>query len=219
MGLNVNDVLARLNPEQFRKVEERAYEAAMEYIRSEFEILRSEAIWLRQIVNTFEFLFDSGTNTKRILAQSASAFFGDLNRLMHEYVIIVICRLTGPERTARNYNLTTQRITKLLRDNDKSNAEIEKIDAVLQKYHEILKPERNKIIAHCDLEVYTNSTALGGHEKQLMVEFLENLQRYFDAVGNAIGAGPLDFRNTPAPGDALDLVRALKNASNSGQAA
>ena len=191
----------------------------MDGIQSEFEILRSEAIWLRQTVNTFEILFDSGTETKSILAQSARAFFGDLNRLMHEYVIMVICRLTGPDQTAGKDNLTTQRVTKLLREIGKVNPEIERLDADLRKYGEILKPARNKIIAHSDLEVYTKSTALGGHEKQLLVEFLENLQRYFDAVGNAIGVEPLDFRNTPAKGDAIDLVRALKNASDVGNAA
>lgn len=184
----------------------------MDDIQSEFEVLRSEAVWLRQTVNTFEILFDSGTDTTRILAQSASAFFGDLNRLMHEYVIMAICRLTGPDQTAGKDNLTTQRITRLLREIGKVNPEIERLDADLLKYGEILKPARNKIIAQSDLEVYTKSTALGGHEKQLLLEFLENLQKYFDAVGNAIGVGPLDFRNTPAKGDAFDLVRTLKNA-------
>lgn len=191
----------------------------MDGIRSEFKILRSEAIWLRQIVNAFELLFDSGKENRNLLAQSASVFFGDLNRLMHEYVIMVICRLTGPDQTAGKDNLTTQRITRLLREIGKVNPEIERLDADLRKYGEMLKPARNKIIAHSDLEVYTQSNALGGHEKQLMVEFLENLQRYFDAVGNAISVGPLDFRNTPARGDALDLVRTLKNANDSRQAA
>ena len=191
----------------------------MDGIQSEFEKLRNEAIWLRQVVNTFNLLFESGIDTKRILAQSASVFFGDLNRLMHEYVILAVCRLTGPARTAAKDNLTTQRITKLLRETGTVNPEIEKLDAELREYGELLKPARDKIVAHSDLEVYRESTPLGGHEKQVMVEFLENLQRYFDAVGNVIGVGPLDFRHTPAKGDALDLVRTLKNSNDSELAA
>lgn len=43
-----------------------------------------------------------------------------------------------------------------------------------------------------------------------MSKFFENLQRYFDVAGNAVGVGPLDFRCSPGPGDVLDLIRTLK---------
>ena len=184
-------------------------------VQNEFEKLRDEAIWLCQIVDTFNQLFDSGLDMQELLRKSASLFFGDLNRLMHEYVILLICRLTGPARTAGKDNLTTQRITMLLRQENSLTAEIDELDATLRDYGEILKPARDKIVAHIDLQVYTELTALGGHEKQVMMEFLDNVQRYFDAVGNLIGVGPLDFRHTPGKGDAIDLFRLLSKANDS----
>ena len=54
--------------------------------------------------------------------------------------------------------------------------------------------------------------ALGAHGEEVIVEFFENLQAYFDAVGDAVGVGPLDFRNAPGPGDVIDLVRTLERA-------
>ena len=184
-------------------------------LEDEFAKLRREAIWLRQTVNTFNYLFDSGPETERILKESAGLFFGDLNRMMQEYAILLVCRLTGPAQSVGNKaNLSTQRFTMLLRDSGCLTPEIERLDARLRKYGELLKPARDKIVAHSDLEVHINSITLGAHGEEVMVEFFENLQGYFDAVGNVIGVGPLDFRHTPGAGDVIDLVRKLEQAND-----
>ena len=184
----------------------------LDALQEEFIKLRNEAIWLRQTVNTFNDLFDSGPETERILNESAALFFADLNRMMQEYAILLVCRLTGPAESFRKANLSTQRFTKLMRNERRLTPEIERLDASLTAYGELLKPARNKVVAHSDLEAHVNSTALGAHGEEVMVEFFENLQAYFDAVGNAIGVGPLDFRHAPGPGDVIDLVRKLNEA-------
>ena len=186
-------------------------------LQDEFIKLRDQAIWLRQAVNTFNYLFDSGPETERILRESACLFFGDLNTMMQEYAILLVCRLTGPPESFGKANLSTQRFTNLMRDRGCLTPEIERLDAALREYGELLKPARNKIIAHSDLEVQVNSTALGAHGEEVMVQFLDDLQEYFDAVGNAVGVGPLDFRHTPGPGDVIDLVRKLERANDAAQ--
>ena len=133
---------------------------------------------------------------------------------MQEYAILLICRLTGREESFGKANLSTQRFTRLLRDSRCLTPEIERLDERLREYGELLKPARDKIIAHSDLEVHINSIALGAHGEEVMGKFFENLQRYFDAVGNVIGVGPLDFQHTPGPGDVIDLVRKLKQAND-----
>ena len=183
-------------------------------LQDEFIKLRDQAIWLRQTVNTFNYLFNSGPETERLLKESAGLFFGDLNTMMQEYAILLVCRLTGPAESFGKANLSTQRFTTLMRQNGCLTPEIERLDASLTAYGELLKPARNKIIAHSDLVVHVNSIALGAHGEEVMVEFFENLQAYFDAVGNAVGVGPLDFRHTPGPGDAIDLVRKLERANH-----
>ncbi len=69
---------------------------------------------------------------------------------------------------------------------------------------------RNKFIAHIDRHV-----ALEKKEYYLGIEedmhaFFTNLQRYCDAVGIALGVGPLDFRTLAGPGDTVDLIRKLR---------
>ena len=181
-------------------------------LQDEFIKLRKQAIWLRQTFNTFRHLFDSGPETERVLRESASLFFGDLNTIMQEYTVLLVCRLTGPAESFGKANLSTQRFTALMRDCGCLTPEIERLDASLREYGELLKPARDKIIAHSDLEVHVDDIALGAHGEEVMLKFFENLQVYFDAVGNAIGVGPLDFRYTPGAGDVIDLVRKLERA-------
>ena len=137
-------------------------------LQDEFVKLRDEAIWLRQTVNTFNCLFDSDPATERILKESAGLFFGDLNTMMHEYTILLVCRLTGPPQSFGKPNLSTQRFTTLMRDRGCITPEIESLDARLREYGELLKPARNKIVAHSDLEVHAKSTVLGSHEEGQM---------------------------------------------------
>jgi hypothetical protein len=39
------------------------------------------------------------------------------------------------------------------------------------------------------------------------------MQTYCDEVGRAVGEGPLDFRWSAGTGDAIDLLRVLRQAS------
>ena len=181
--------------------------------QDEFITLRDQAIWLRRTINTFNYLFDSDPETEQILRESAGLFFTDLNTMMQEYAVLLVCRLTGPAKSFGKANLSTQRFTILMRDRGCLTPEIERLDTALREYGELLKPARDKIIAHSDLEVHVDDVALGAHGKEVMVEFFDNLQAYFDAAGNAVGIGPLDFRNSPGPGDVIDLVRTLKRAN------
>ncbi len=99
-----------------------------EVLQDEFIKLRDEAIWLRQTVNTFSSLFDSDPQTARVLRETACLCFSDLNRMMHEYTILLVCRLTGPARTAGKNNLSTQRIIMLMRESGRLTPEIECLD-------------------------------------------------------------------------------------------
>ena len=183
-------------------------------LQNEFRKLRDQAIRLRQIVDTFNYLFDSDPENERILRESACIFFTDLNSMMQEYAVLLVCRLTGPANFQGKANLSTQRFTALLRNRGYLTLEIERLDAALREYGELLKPARNKIIAHSDLEVHIKDISLGAHGEDVMLEFFENLQAYFDTAGNAVGVSPLDFRHTPGTGDVIDLVRTLKSAND-----
>ena len=151
-------------------------------LQDEFIKLRDQAIWLRQTANTFNCLFDSGPDTERILRQSAGLFFTHLNTIMQEYAVLLVCRLTGSAGSFSKANLSTQRFTNLVRNSGCLTPEIERLEAAVREYGELLKPARDKIIAHSDLEVYVDDIVLGAHGEKVMMEFFKNLQAYFDSA-------------------------------------
>ena len=81
---------------------------------AQFNVLRDQAIILRQTFNTFNHLFESDGETDHVLRESAAWFFHDLNRMMVEYLILLVCRLTDPPETFGKPNSTIPRMTKLL---------------------------------------------------------------------------------------------------------
>ncbi len=88
--------------------------------------------------------------------------------------------------------------------------EIAEFSSGLSRYRDLVKDSRNKLISHLDKETVLSGLTIGEHSEEEVTNFFECLQGYVDAVGNAVGVGPLDFRSSARPGDALDLIKALK---------
>jgi hypothetical protein len=55
-----------------------------------FNAFRDQCIWLMACRNTFRELFESGEETRCLLGRTAPMFFGDLNIVFREYVILQI---------------------------------------------------------------------------------------------------------------------------------
>lgn len=96
---------------------------------------------------------------EKVLAPSASSFFGLLYQLMFDDLLLCIARLTDPENTRNNKNISIQRLQDLTIPNDHNfKTELKtKIDTLLEKVKPI-KEMRNKRIAHLDYNF--NITAL-----------------------------------------------------------
>ena len=183
-------------------------------LESAFDKLREQAIELRQIYNTFDSLFSTDAEIENVLRKSAVWFFHDLNSMMIQYLILLICRLTDPPKTTGRQNLTIPWMTEVICENDSVDQEIKskiiELDECLRNYGQLLKLIRNKIVSHIDRETYAYERTLGGHSEEEMWDFFDNLQKYFDVVGNVIGVGPLDFRNSSCQGDVHDLLKVLR---------
>jgi hypothetical protein len=85
----------------------------------------------------------------------------------------------------------------------------------LAHYRNLIKDSRNKLLSHLDKESVLMGQPIGEHAKDEVTAFFQSLYGYVDAVGNAVGIGPLDFRTTVGPGDVLDLVKVLKRGVTS----
>jgi len=101
-------------------------------------------------------------------------------------------------------------INDLLKEQDKLTPEISTASDRLAHYRSLIQDSRNWLISHADKRAVLAGLPIGTHSKSEVEEFFENLYRYVDAVGHAVGVGPLDFRTTAGTGDVIDLLRQLK---------
>lgn len=178
--------------------------------KDSFNAFRVESIWLRSLYDTSIGLYSSGKETDELLKRVAPLFFADLNHILLEYWVLLVCRLTDPAQTMGRENLTAQNLLASLNTLELLTAEIQAEAAELQKYRDLLNNARNRVVSHADKETFLNPALLGEHSEPQVAEFLKHLQLFNDLVGQALGEGPLDFSGTSAPGDVYDLLHALK---------
>ena len=53
---------------------------------------------------------------------------------------------------------------------------------------------------------------VGAHSEAQLEKFMSDIRAYTDAVGTALGLGPLDYETQAGHGDVLNLIKALKSA-------
>ena len=175
-----------------------------------FLAFREQCIWLRCCYNTYSALYESGDETKELLAASASIFFGDLNTILIEYCLLQVCKITDPEESTGRKNLTFEHLNATLRAANRMTDEITLFSTGLSRYRELVKVGRHRLISHLDKNTVLEGQAIGGHAQEEVTAFFKSLYGYVDAVGNAVDVGPLDFRTSAGAGDVVDLIKTLR---------
>jgi hypothetical protein len=106
--------------------------------------------------------------------------------------------------------LTVEYINALLKKFGLMTDEIDGHSRELLRYSKLIKYGRNRLVTHLDVESIISREPIGEHSEEDLAVFLESLQYYIDAVGSAVGVGPIDFSVTAGPGDVEDLIERLK---------
>ncbi len=180
-------------------------------LQNDFEMLREHCIIIRRDYNTYYDLFFSGSD--ELLIKAASTFFSDIAEIMLRDWILQVCKLMDPAGTSRKEkdleNISIKLINSQLEDEGLMNQEISHISDSLLAYGERIIPARHKRLAHFDREHQIYGTVLGATTQEELKSFIENIQKYCDTVGRAIGLGPLDFSSSSCSGDVHDLLKIL----------
>jgi AbiU2 len=170
----------------------------------EFLTFRDQCVWLQTA------LYESGADMQGLLTRSASRFFHDLNTILIEYVLLQISKITDPPESQGRENLTISNINRHLQAAGLLTQEITDASTAIMRYRDLIKESRNRVISHQDEETILINLPVGAHSESDVANFFKNLYAYVDAVGNAVGVGPLDFKTTAGSGDVLDLLRLLR---------
>jgi len=181
-----------------------------------FKLFRQHCINLRIHFNTFSVLYSC--ENFELLNKVAPVFFKDLNEMMTIEWYRQCNALLDPSisRVGKDVvrNLSVEQIDEELKELELFDAKLKIASKTLLKYKKCVKLPRNKLVGHFDLECTRRGRALGKHKEELMHEFLENMQRYCDMVGEKIGLGPLDFSCSSCKGDVFDFLSALRKSSS-----
>lgn len=183
-------------------------------LQQAFTSFREECIWLRNCYNTYKSLFECGERTEKILREAAELFFDDLNCILIEYIFLQICKITDPAETSGRANLTVKYLNNALEDVHLFSEEIRECSEGVLRYREYIVGARNRLVSHLDLQAVLRREPIGEHAPHEVTAFFDNLQKYCDAVGRAVGSGPLDFRCAPGKGDVEDLINVLQRGIN-----
>lgn len=173
---------------------------------------REECVWARSIRTHFATLYESGERRRQLLAEVANTFFGDLNAILIEYILLQQCKLTDPSSSGKHKeNLSTNYILSL--DwHPETAARLKDANATMMRFRTKVVDARRKLVAHSDLKTRMSLAALGAFTEEEEASFWTALQRFVhEAHGEAVG-GPFEICAAMPDGDAGSLIHSLIEA-------
>jgi hypothetical protein len=184
--------------------------------KEDVDAFRDSCVLLRSQWKHFTTLFE-GTELKRELLQTtAPTFFGDLNRLFIEHLVLRICRLTDNAQTMGRKNLT---VKFLIAHSDFSAApetfeKLKRISTNIDGFRELILPARNRFISHLDLEAVRLGNPLGAASMDKWKQFWLDLQDFLDLMHrhHIDPDGHFYLNGMGRMSDADSLITALRNA-------
>ena len=166
--------------------------------------------WLRVVFDEYQVLYESGEERVRLLEDIARNFFGNLQNILVQYVLLNMCKFTDRTHFHQDDNLTVQYILEMVGSKVSKEMGLDKLAKEIYAIKPYIVEARNKRIAHFDREVLASSRIVGAFPRKVGDSFWESLRKFVDRVhdyyfGSIIG----DVINNTG---ARDLVGALKKA-------
>ena len=180
-------------------------------------IFANHCVFMRSIYLHGKILFETSTGEdKDRMSRAAPTFFGDINRMFVEYMILQVCKITDPAQDFRKNDNHT--IAFLLRHYDfsadlKTTQRLAQLDARLQAFRQMLLPARNKLISHSDRDAIMAGQALGGAPQSEWHEFWLNLQDIVSIIYEKVLGTPFYINGVAMLSDADGLLKALKHGA------
>ena len=157
-----------------------------EPLKSHFDALDAEIIWLHGRWKIYRQLF--GTSPKRIdiLNESARGFFLIIQNVLGDNLELTLSNLADRASTAGKKNLTLESLLNDLRQLNYP-ALYEELEGVLSKFKEMCKKvrhRRNKQLAHSDLKTLmsTGSNPIPGASREEIEDALLKLRAFMNAL-------------------------------------
>ena len=186
-------------------------------LKDEIEAMANVCVRLRSIWRHYEILFEEGELRRTLMHRIAPVFFGDLNQLLIEQLVLEVCRLTDPAVTKGRTNLT---IDYVMRESDFAGApeDFDRLITLRDNIHQFrskIIPARNRLIGHLDRDAVMAAQPLGPTSEAEWTQFWNDLEEFLNVVHKRYvdPSGSFMLNNVGMISDADSLVKALKEST------
>ncbi len=186
-------------------------------LKDEIEAMANFCVHLRSVWRHYEILFEEGELRRTLLHRVAPTFFGDLNQVLIEQLVLQICRLTDPAVTNGRTNLTLDYV---LQEVDFTGAPEQQARATalrdsIKVFRSKVVPARNRLIGHLDRDAVIAGVPLGGASEAEWTQFWEDLDQFLNLVHTRYvdPSGTFHLNDVGMISDADSLVKALKEST------
>lgn len=158
-------------------------------------------------------IFDDNPN-KETLDRNSPNFNEHLWRISQTYSYLQICKLHDQAKDRNSYNLSIKYIVDNLNWGDEEKDSIKQLADKLDKlYSRMMKPARNKVLAHNDLDTLLRGEPIGGFPEGLDKEYFQWLQEFARRVHKQCDGGHYCFNDMNHVMDgAFEYLEVLENS-------
>jgi hypothetical protein len=190
----------------------------MTVTKDDVSIFADYCVYVRSVYMHGKTLFETVDQAEKdILTNAAPVFFGDINKVLIEYVILQVCKVTDPAKDVHgNLNHTTEFFVK---ETDFSSdpgkpQRLAELHASMQNIRAALKPARNKIISHLDRDAIRAKTILGVASNEEWQRFWRDIEEFVAILYERyVSSPPIHIRSVGGITDTMMLKNALRKGT------
>jgi DNA-binding XRE family transcriptional regulator len=168
-------------------------------------------IWAWTVFDQYRKLYEYHQLRLALYDKVAKNFFGDLQSIFIDYVLLQFTKVTDQAMTMGNANLTTFYLLEKLSWPDTVRDRLKVLNDRLLSFRRHIVDARRKVIAHTDLKTNLHGTIVGAFPAGSDQGFLQDLQEFANIAHEHAVGGPYPI-DAVTQYDADDLVTALKKA-------
>ncbi|MCJ7483093.1 MAG: hypothetical protein MUO31_09020 [Thermodesulfovibrionales bacterium] len=158
--------------------------------------LRNEVAWLHEKWNQFLKLYGQSQESIEILNKAAGTFFGIIQKVLLEDIILHLSRLTDKKKSCGQKNLSLQILPEKITD-PKLRAKIEELIEIAKKSCESARRWRDKLLAHRDYYyAITRSDSLPGIGRTQIESSLSAVRNILNQIQSHFEDGETGYEHT-----------------------
>ena len=144
--------------------------------------------WAYESWRTHRVLFDGGPRATKLLHSPSGPALVRLSIIVQEYFLHQIAKLHDRASQQGNICLGIDYIIRFGRWDLATKAKLDALQKELEELNEKIRPARNKILSHNDLETIMNQATLGAFPAEADTAYFKALEEFVNVINGSSGA-------------------------------